>query len=361
MSIRREEMSSVVPSAAYYGAVVIDDSGRVLMRKKAHKADGYFYDWKAQAGIAPEDLVRLNLEADFGVKAEIVKCADGIGFCSGGSHVCFILRYLGGDFCEDILEFHDVEAAWLALIECNAYEFFENNTIMLSTACNWLKFCKRRDYEAGLSVEELEWFHKFDRHCDDVENALTHGASYAGEGYFSDYIQSIVSKVRKRLDKIKGVQAYLGNLFRMADAADRSEGAEKALVESIHVGLVQAFDKLENKDYDGYSSARERTERYLSSLRAIYSNTTPEKRRRATVAARAKADMGRRRKSVILEVIGRRAPFRRSLQPRQILDKVIDDVKNELNRQGINTGDEASLRQNLLDILTNEKLMKKFH
>lgn len=352
-------MSFDVPAAANYGGVILDDSGRLLMRQKEKIGEGYFFRWGNDPERSPENLVISSMKADFGVDVSIFGFEGGLCFTNSGTLVNFKMHYFDGD----------IQAAglrWVSFLEAEniiteGRNYFLDELGVLELAIQWSQDCKRHLVESAMGAAHKEWYEKFNFLCDDVHNLLWCPNFCGGDGVFSTYIESVINLTHSKIRSIENFREYASDLFSRIEKPSRSRAYEARLVEAIHLRLTEANDRLELGDYEGFSKECEKISEYLDLYREIYNGVSPEIRKRAIEAGGAKRKNKQDFESIMLEVLVRNAPYRSRERREMIGDKIFKEILTEFTARNVAQSlSEGELRSVLRDFLMDNKEAEKF-
>lgn len=354
-------MTFDVPAASHYGGCIIDESGRVLLRKTAKLGEGYFFRWRRNSEKTPDQLVQSSIKAEFGVGVDIIDCDQGVAFIDEGTLVNFVMCYVDGDVEAGGLQWLDISSAWKIIEKSENHNVLIADVNSLGLAIDWCRKRERKTIESAMGVAQKEWYDKFNHLCDGVHDLLSECPNVGrGDGVSSTFIQSIIKSTHLRAQATEGYRDYVSDLFRRVEKPSRSGAYEEGLIEVIQIFLTEAHDQLEVENYDGFLVASERVSEYLNLYRDLYNCVSPAIRRRAIDAGRARGKDRRDLESIMLEVLARRAPYRRREQREEIGEKIFEEILAELARRDVaQSWSRNKLRSALRDFLIVNKAAQK--
>ncbi|MCQ4235274.1 hypothetical protein NAV31_16390 [Pseudomonas stutzeri] len=345
-------MACDVPTARYYGALVTNDSFKVLVRKSAESVGGIFFRWEHGEGDVPDLLVRSCLDKDFGISAEFVEVPDSIVFTKGGSLANFILNYTGGDIAAAGLEWVSLNTAWARVFELDDEKEMLSDSASLGTLDECIQKRRRILVEEVFDDEKKKWFGRFDRLCERVRSVLNRDfMCYGGAGVYSEYVRLSIRSAKMRLRKQSDLGSYFDSLYSGVAGSGRSAAREKKLVEVIHVNLFFAYRYLMNGEYAEHAARCREILGFLVELEKIYNGSSLEIRRRAIKGGRArweghdkaarvkadqaKADQIKRIEIVILKALENKKLYRKTDRSEVIAGKVAGVVLGEISMLGL--------------------------
>lgn len=339
-------MAFDVPVVSHYGALVTNDSFKVLIRKNAKADEGLFFRWRCESGIAADLLVRSRLDNDFGVSVELIQGPDGIIFIKGGSLANFIVRYTGGDIDAVGLQWVSLKSARELVLKLDDHELLLTDSTSLSALDGWIRSQRRKIAIEAFDTEQRKWFEKFDRLCERVRNVLDRDSIYyGGVGLYSDYIKSSIRSGTSKINAQTDSNLYLTSLFDRAMRPGRSSVREKDLIEAIHASLAISCVGLYGAKYDYHVKGCRATLIFLTALEEIYGGNSSEIRRRAIkggserwrghikadrVKAKIKSDQVKAVETVILKVLENKRLYRKTDRIDVIAGKIVGVVLSEI-------------------------------
>lgn len=345
-------MACDVPTARYYGALVTNDSFKVLVRKDAESVGNVFFRWEHGEGDVSDLLVRSRLDSDFGISAEIIEWPDSIIYTKGGSLANFIMHYSSGDIAAAGLQWASLDTAWARVFELDDEMEMLADSASLGTLDECIQKRRRMLVEEVFDDEKKKWFGRFDRLCERVRSVLNRDfICYGGVGVYSEYVRLSIRSIKMRLRKQSDLDSYFDNLYSRVAGSGRSAAREKKLVEVIHVNLFFAYRDLMRGNYAEHAARCREILGFLVELEKIYGGSSLEIRRRAIKGGRArwqdhdkaarvkadqdKADQIKRIELVILKALENKKLYRKTDRSEVIAGKVAGVVLGEISMLGL--------------------------
>lgn len=370
-------MTSEMPEASYYGALITNDSFKVLVRKNASTAEGLFLRWPDDPDVRPDLLVQSRLDKDFGVSAEFIDCTGGIIFNKGGSLANFIMNYLSGDIDAVGLQWVSLKTAWKLVFKLEDHEVLLSDSASFGVLDRWIRNRRRQIVEESFDGEQKKWFEEFDKLCDRVRNVLCRDSVFGGgDGLYSEYIKSIIRSAISTMMAQSDLDLYLEDLFGRASKPGRSAVIEADLIQAIHVSLALSSIDLYAAEYNDHVKKCGRVLGFLAALENIYGSGSLEIRRRAidggygrwrghNKADRIKSDeikagQVKSIESAILKVLEDKKLYRKIDRVDVIAGKIAGAVQGEISSLGLDDFFiDKDLKLFIWDFISENKIARR--
>ncbi|SFI33337.1 hypothetical protein SAMN05216206_1912 [Pseudomonas guineae] len=357
-------MKSVMPSAvnfgaSAYGGFIVNDSGRILMRKDLQLGHGYFFRWRHDSHVTPEQLVISGMHTEAGLDVEIVEVLDGVCFCDMGQLANIVVQCVTPPSevaCEEFgVRWVGFDKAQKLIFDGRGEMDFDAELVTLNTARLWYMNRRKSDIESAMDSDHKVHYARFNILCDEVHNELSRCPNFAGngDGVFSSFIQSVFKSAARQIMS-DGFEEYLSDQIGRVKKPKRSKVYENDLRNLICIFITAAYDYFSLKEYDQFSAACDRVSGYLMLYRGIYVKTSPNIWARAVAGGYGQAEMRKKVVDAIIHVLALKGPYRKRNRLDMIVDKICDDVSAALIEKQLSHPKDRDDLRHLINITISE-------
>lgn len=356
--------SAVNFGASVYGGFIVNDSGRILMRKALQLGHGYFFRWSHDSPVTPEQLVISGMHSEIGLDVEVVEVLDGICFCDLGQLANIVVKSVAPTSevaCDQLgVQWVGFDRAQRLIFDGRNELDFYAELVTLNTARRWYMYRRRCAIESVMDSEHKVYYESFNILCDEVHDELSECPNIGGggDGVFSSFIQSVFKSAARQI-KSDGFREYLSDQIFRVKKPKRSKAYENDLRNLISIFVTVADAHLSLKEYDQFTVACDRVSGYLMLYRGIYVKASPNLRARAVAGGYGRAEMRRKVVDAIIHVLALKGPYRKRDRLDMIVDRICDDVSAALIEKQLSYPENRDDLRHLINMTISENKKAK--